>query len=316
MDHYGSGYDGQPHEREPLDSDYHYEDNQNTYDYAPQPPAHGAHDQSQQHDQYYDPPRHQTFDRLQQQDTGYSRSSSSNESGGSYRNPSYPPNSYSRHAQQQRGRENSGSRAQGQGSGQPQANVTPGADNFSEAASGGMAGIAYTVADRNARESGMEAMRSTGQVPPPPSRTQHNSGHNGYDQDPYGQSSRHHDPYAGLAPAGVHPASLERSPSREPYEQPVSSPFADDPYQGFSRRNGDPRLGMLDPTNIEDDGDDGLDYSRNSVRNSMISSHHSERGARTGIGAAAAIGGATAAGGAMGSLLGRSNNGEFCKVYL
>jgi hypothetical protein len=53
--------------------------------------------------------------------------------------------------------------------------VTPGADNFSESASGGMAGIAYSVADRNARESGMEAMRRTGTLPAPPSRAQYQS---------------------------------------------------------------------------------------------------------------------------------------------
>ncbi|KAE9364919.1 glycoside hydrolase family 17 protein [Stipitochalara longipes BDJ] len=39
--------------------------------------------------------------------------------------------------------------------------VTPGADNFSERASGGLAGIAMGVADTHARESGLEAMRNT-----------------------------------------------------------------------------------------------------------------------------------------------------------
>jgi exo-beta-1,3-glucanase (GH17 family) len=39
--------------------------------------------------------------------------------------------------------------------------VTPGADNFSEQASGGLAGIAMGVADAHARESGLEAMRNT-----------------------------------------------------------------------------------------------------------------------------------------------------------
>ena len=39
--------------------------------------------------------------------------------------------------------------------------VTPGADNFSEQASGGLAGIARGVADAHARESGLEAMRNT-----------------------------------------------------------------------------------------------------------------------------------------------------------
>jgi exo-beta-1,3-glucanase (GH17 family) len=39
--------------------------------------------------------------------------------------------------------------------------VTPGADNFSEQASGGLAGIAMGVAEAHARESGLEAMRNT-----------------------------------------------------------------------------------------------------------------------------------------------------------
>lgn len=63
-------------------------------------------------------------------------------------------------------------------------NITPGADNFSEHASGGITGIAYTVADHNARESGVEAMHGIQQVPPPPSRNHGNvanySGGGGY----------------------------------------------------------------------------------------------------------------------------------------
>ncbi|KAJ2891384.1 hypothetical protein MKZ38_000514 [Zalerion maritima] len=42
---------------------------------------------------------------------------------------------------------------------QPAPGVTPGADNFSERAAGGMAGIAYSVAEHQARQSGMDAVR-------------------------------------------------------------------------------------------------------------------------------------------------------------
>ena len=75
-----------------------------------------------------------------------------------------------------------------------QPRVTPGADNFSDTAAGGMAGIAYGVAERNARESGLDAVHGSGQVPPPPSRTARaaNSpyGLNPYD-DPYGKLRLH-----------------------------------------------------------------------------------------------------------------------------
>lgn len=57
----------------------------------------------------------------------------------------------------------------------PQPNITPEADNFSSAASGGLAGVAHNVADRNPRDSGMEAARGGSQLPPPPSRTATNN---------------------------------------------------------------------------------------------------------------------------------------------
>ena len=68
-----------------------------------------------------------------------------------------------------------------------QNNITPGADNFSHTAAGGMAGVAYNVADRNPRESGMAAHS---QLPPPPSRTAINNGPygGGYTYDNYGEN--------------------------------------------------------------------------------------------------------------------------------
>ncbi|KAL6858320.1 hypothetical protein ACO1O0_005781 [Amphichorda felina] len=70
-------------------------------------------------------------------------------------------------------------------------NITPGADNFSGSASGGMAGIAYNVADQNARESGVEAAQASRHLPPPPSRVVQGDGYSGggggYMYDAYGE---------------------------------------------------------------------------------------------------------------------------------
>lgn len=79
---------------------------------------------------------------------------------------------------------------------QPLSTITPGADDFGESAAGGVAGIAYSVADRNARDSGINDTRNTSQVPPPPSRIQHGNdpyyqGGGGYPYDGYGTI---HDP--------------------------------------------------------------------------------------------------------------------------
>lgn len=176
-----------PYEREPLDS------SNSPYDTPPRRPMPPTHGYSQPDSPFYDgSPRYQHPDAA-------SSSSSFNPSRGpdidhddythpdsrfgrpaaAYASPVPPP-----HA------DNSFSRgraapppptATGAGPGEntrymnppPSSTITPGADNFSDSASGGMAGIAYSVADRNARESGVEAMRNVGQVPPPPSRTQY-----------------------------------------------------------------------------------------------------------------------------------------------
>lgn len=182
----------------------------------------------------------------------------------------------------------------------PHSNITPGADNFSESASGGMSGVAYNVADRNPRESGMEAMRGmggSGQLPPPPSRTHYGqspyspAAQAGYGYDPYGygQGTVGRDSNSNLAAIGTS-RSGSRSPSQfgNDYDNPFSTP-----------RGTTMMLGDVNPNDIADDGDDGLHYPRASNRNSMLSSQNSDRGARAGLGAAAAVGGAAAAGGLM-----------------
>ncbi|PNY23391.1 glucan endo-1,3-beta-glucosidase btgC [Tolypocladium capitatum] len=201
-------------------------------------------------------------------------------------------------------------------------NITPGADNFSASASGGMAGIAYNVADRNARESGLEAMRATSQIPPPPSRAQYPNAsrqpypmnsNGGYPHDPNnprGGNLAGRDSPSGLNPFGttLDTPSGTHSPARSMRSFDPRDPYVDDPYQAYSSvpRNGGAQLGAVDPDDIEDDGDDGLHYPRRSQRNSMISASNSDRGARPAIGAAAAVG---AAGGATGGLLGRNGHG-------
>ncbi|EPE06968.1 endo-beta- -glucanase [Ophiostoma piceae UAMH 11346] len=224
----------------------------------------------------------------------------------------------------------------------PHANITPGADNFSESAAGGMAGIAYSVADRNPRESGVEAMRS---IQP---QTQQNEDFQtapaptpapGYPQQAYppqqyrGQYAGYDQPEHMLRPSGpgssrtvdrdsrsslqglgnaAYPPGMgtpgTRTPSRSPHSLPADV-YADDPYQGYSAQ--DPHLGLVNPNEIEDDGDDGLEYTRGRpVRNSMLSlPGHSTKSSRSGtasgivgpaavgaatVGVAAAAGGATA----------------------
>jgi hypothetical protein len=153
---------GDPYEREPLDAHRNHYDSTpprhpdgTGYEYSqPASPTPYHDNNSWQHQNAPPPPRHG--------DNSYSR-------GGHYQ-----------HADDS-----------GYDQNQPLSTTTPGADNFSESAAGGMAGIAYSVADRNARNSGIRAMRSTSQVPPPPSRTQHGNtpyyqGGGGYPYHGYG----------------------------------------------------------------------------------------------------------------------------------
>lgn len=214
----------------------------------------------------------------------------------------------------------------------PPSNITPGADNFGSAAAGGMAGIAYSVADRNPRESGLGATR--GMAPAPDL---------GYPQQSYqGQSQRQNQPYRGGDPYGQQPQGLQpsnsygnssyagdrdshsslqglgaaanspgyaspamRTPSRSPHRY-ASDVYTDDPYQGYTR-GANPNLGVVNPNDIEDDGDDGLVYGRSGQRGprtSMLSlGGTSNRSGRSGNTAtAAAVGSSAAVGGVMGAV--------------
>ncbi|KAK0632921.1 glycoside hydrolase superfamily [Immersiella caudata] len=205
-----------------------------------------------------------------------------------------------------------------------QSNVTPGADNFSQAAAGGMAGIAMSVAEHNARESGLNAIRG----PDYPQQAYQQQGqwvnhgqgqagvrvHPDYSQSqpPYGQSyGAERDSSSSLQNLAAVPRSPgratpgQRTPSRSPQHSFANDIYTDDPYQNLSRPQ-DPRLGVVDPHAIEDDGDDGIGYHLRGKRSSMLSLGSSHRG-REG---AAVAGAAGAAGGVLGAFAARNASGS------
>ncbi|KAK2592443.1 hypothetical protein QQS21_009859 [Conoideocrella luteorostrata] len=314
---------GDPHEREPLDA---------SYDYENQPRRGPAHDYDYNHSgadsPYYDQTSSHSYapSRMQQQQPylgyqPYVEHDGFASDTRSYEHEAAPPpprhndfSAYSRSPPHNTPSQPSAQHA-------AQSNITPGADNFSEQASGGMAGIAYTVADHNARESGMTGMRAgSGQLPPPPSRAQYSSSPSsgyqnsqlggGYPPDPVynrgpgqnqlpEQGSR-----SSLNPFGT--PSATHSPARSMRSFGTES-YADDPYQGMStsHRYHDASLGVVNPHEIADDGDDGLHYGRHSQRNSMLSLPHSDR-TRGGVGAAAAGASGIGAAAAAGTMMGRN----------
>ncbi|KAI5860949.1 glycoside hydrolase family 17 protein [Durotheca rogersii] len=197
--------------------------------------------------------------------------------------------------------------------GAPQANVTPGADNFGEIASGGMSGLAMSVAERNARESGLQAMREAeeyqqqfpqhlyadgpGDAPPPLNHPH---------DDPRAHGSLH-----SLAPPDTSALSYSDhgTPTRSMHSH-ISDPFGD-PQLAYGQRMG-LGLGQFNPNDIDDDGDDGLEYRR-SARTSILSlGGSSGRGgpnaAVGAVGAAGTVAGAAAGGGVLGGLIGKSRN--------
>lgn len=107
------------------------------------------------------------------------------------------------------------------------------------------------------------------------------------------------------APARATPGT--RSPTRSPAHSFGNDVYTDDPYQGYLRPQQDPRLGVVNPLELEDDGDDGLFYGKKGARTSMLSLGNSSRGqSSTNLGVA---GGAAATGGvlgAVGGVLGRN----------
>ncbi|KAI0542800.1 glycoside hydrolase superfamily [Xylaria digitata] len=187
--------------------------------------------------------------------------------------------------------------------------ITPGADNFSEAAAGGIPGLAMSVAERHARESGLEAMRATQQYqqqPPYPQtyqRAQPPQSTPYAEAQPYGYDQGYQTPGGHGSAQNLAPLAAASTPSRS-LNSFHSDPFRD-PQMAYGQRM-DPRLGQVNPNDIDDDGDEGLEYRR-SARNSMLSLGNSSSQGGNGTAAAGAAGGA-AAGGVLGSLIGRNRN--------
>ncbi|KAK4135808.1 glycoside hydrolase family 17 protein [Trichocladium antarcticum] len=184
----------------------------------------------------------------------------------------------------------------------PQNTITPGADNFSNVAAGGMAGIALSVADHNTRESGLNATHSPEYLQQGP----HGQGYGETGMRPPADYRGDGDSHASIqgpnaAGAGVGYATPGQWTPR------MAEVYSDDPYQNLSRHT-DSTLGIVNPHDIEDDGDDGLEYGPRGTRTSMLSMGSSRAG-RDGAAAAAGAGGA-AAGGLLGGLVGRNESGS------
>ncbi|KAJ4253293.1 hypothetical protein NW762_010448 [Fusarium torreyae] len=297
-----SNYRGDPYESEPLDS-------QNHYDSSPRRPIPPPHSYSPSAAHYDTPSRSNhpsahpdsAYSRVQGGYDDYSHGGSASPYSGSagYDSPRRPsPPQHGDHGYYGNQAYSNGGGGGGHlGYDHPNSHTTPGADNFGKSASGGMAGIAHNVADRNPRNSGIGAMGNSS-LPPPPSRTQQNpyGGQGGYG---YGYDSPRSGPsqssLAGFAAAGGPPGSASTSHFNG------SDPYVDNPYPGYmSSRTGSDNLGVVNPNEIADDGDDGLVYGR-SQRNSILSLSNSDRAKRGASTTAAAVGGGAAAGGLMGN---------------
>ncbi|KAF4589039.1 Glycoside hydrolase, superfamily [Ophiocordyceps camponoti-floridani] len=158
-------------------------------------------------------------------------------------------------------------------------------------AAGGVTMMPYD--NYNANGIGPEAYHSDAPIPPPPSRTLYS--------DPTRQQYSHGDPYnsrgpvqpeqdshATLNPFGTPSATHSPSRSVNTFGHPDS--YGDDHYQAFASN---PRpdavdLGLVDPHDIEDDGDDGLSYSKGPKRTSFFAAAGPDGAGKRGIGAAAA----------------------------
>ncbi|KAI9651267.1 hypothetical protein NHQ30_001305 [Ciborinia camelliae] len=181
-------------------------------------------------------------------------------------------------------------------------NVALGAETFEDQAAGAVNGVAMSAANSNAREGGVEAMRSTpGYDPTQPS----------YQEAPFQRPfPRQGASTSSLTPlnAAAFPTGMSTPSSRSTISgrNPPSDPYSDSPYpyNRYSRAI-DPELVEFDPNTIADDGDDGLGY-RGVHRSSVLSLNKmSDSGTRTPpVGKAVAAGGVI---GTLGVLVGKKN---------
>ncbi|KAL9611992.1 MAG: hypothetical protein Q9167_003392 [Letrouitia subvulpina] len=209
--------------------------------------------------------------------------------------------------------------------------ITPGVDNMAAtAAGGGIAGIAYGVANTHERESGVEALRSleglqqSGRGLPPERGYDTLGADNPYVPEPpsHQQAGFERDPLSSPAPSTLNPFDDNRqaptpghlTPQRSRNSVPMydyvpdgpRTPYSDNPYNRFSTA-WDPRVSRadIDPNSIEDDGDDGM-VEPPQRRRSMLGLRAPPDQART---ASATAGGAISGGvlSTLGGLVGRSN---------
>ncbi|KAL2758333.1 glycoside hydrolase family 17 protein [Sodiomyces alcalophilus JCM 7366] len=191
--------------------------------------------------------------------------------------------------------------------------ITPGVDNFGETVSGAMPGMGPQPS-------------SSDQGPSMPQPAYDQSPASGYyarssrsNATPNGVDRESHSSLTPLGAAAVLPGAgtPSRSPLGNGYVPP--DPYSDDPYQAYSTtRSNDPHLGVVNPNDIVDDGDDGLGYRR-PQRSSLLSLSHSDRASSTtnGHGASVAAGAMAAGGiaGAVGGLAGRPGQGGYGPVH-
>jgi exo-beta-1,3-glucanase (GH17 family) len=179
-----------------------------------------------------------------------------------------------------------------------------------------MAGIALSIAEQNARESGLNAIHS--QHPEHPYQQQ---GQQGQAYPERGMLSPHeyypgdrasHSSLQGLSAGAVgagYATPGQVTPSR------TGDLYTDDPYQNLSSHHhrDSTLLSIVNPNDIIDDDDDGLVYGRRGPRTSMLSIGSSNK-SRDGT-AAATVGGGAVAGGVLGGLVGRNGSGSVSNQY-
>ncbi|KAI4284950.1 MAG: hypothetical protein L6R35_004757, partial [Caloplaca aegaea] len=207
--------------------------------------------------------------------------------------------------------------------------TTPGVDNMAaSAAGGGIAGIAFGVANTHERDSGVEALRSLESLQQnsrglPPERGYGIGAENPYVPEPLrnGRSLPAHDPFATPAPSTHNPFEDNRqsasrgslTPTQSRHSIPLyeylpdsSARYSDNPYSRVSTA-WDPRVSRadIDPNTIDDDDNDGVGQPL-PQRKSMLGlrSHSNQNHPAT-----AAAGGVAAGGvlGTIGGLVGRNN---------
>ncbi|KAI9676466.1 MAG: hypothetical protein M1817_000623 [Caeruleum heppii] len=226
-------------------------------------------------------------------------------------------------------------------SGRTASSPTPGMDNLGEsAAGGGIAGIALGVASHNERDSGIEALRgfhdgaAAPRRPPISQAPYSESTDRGFPSDDYddhgtrepggGRPMYQQNSFSSAIPLGgaaIPPAvatpghdpsdiSLHSYPSQDRFGTDHGNHYADNPYNQYST-TWDPRvaqtgLSVMDPNDIEDDGDDGFG-SNGAKRRSVLSlgrqSAHGMLPTTAAPVAAAGAGGGML--GALGGLLGK-----------